>query len=182
MCSAPHQKASVRTLAEVWTDATSKVSVSWVGKVYGSERASSGRTKVLMVIFGAGASHDSIPSRPPERFPRHMLTERPPLAADLFYPEDFFRDGLLQYPRCKPIVPYLQSIPAGKTVEAVLEELQVEAESDPERQHQLVAVRYYLNSVINGCQDRWSCLARGVTNYVTLLDQLRRSRRPPMRI
>jgi hypothetical protein len=61
----------------------------------------------------------------------------PPLAAELFLPEGFFANCLSEFPRCKPIVPYLQTLPAGTTLESVLEKLQLEAEADPERKRQI---------------------------------------------
>lgn len=131
---------------------------------------------MIMVIFGAGASYDSVPSRPPGRYPRPSLFDRPPLAAELFLPEGFFANCLSEFPRCKPIVPYLQTLPAGTTLESVLEKLQLEAEADPERKRQITAIRYYLQSMIAQCQTRWHSVAQGTTNYVTLLDQLRRCR------
>ena len=129
-----------------------------------------------MVIFGAGASYDSVPSRPPSDYPR--LEARLPLASELFSERDEVRDALSRFPQCRPIVPYLRSPPAGVTIEQTLETLQSEAETDPERTRQLAAVRFYLHYVIWECERSWDGVARGITNYVTLFDQLRRSRRP----
>lgn len=140
---------------------------------------------MIMVVFGAGASYDSVPSRTPSNFPRDGNTglfwqqnveSRPPLAKELFLTVDPFADSLSRFPQCHPIVPYLQQ--DGVTIEHVLEDLQSEAESDPVRMRQLAAVRFYLQDVIWNCEDRWSVVHSGVTNYATLLDQLRRSRRP----
>jgi hypothetical protein len=40
---------------------------------------------MIMVIFGAGASYDSVPSRPPRGLnARQFLPNRPPLASELF--------------------------------------------------------------------------------------------------
>ena len=76
---------------------------------------------MIMVIFGAGASYDSVPSRPPSQYVRRNLISRPPLATELFLDYDFFADSLRRFPQCKPIVPYLQSLPPGETIEHTLE-------------------------------------------------------------
>jgi hypothetical protein len=130
----------------------------------------------IMVIFGAGASYDSVPSRPPWHYRRESLFDRPPLAKELFIAEGHFANCLRQFPQCNPIVPYLQSVPSETTLEHVLEGLQAEAETDPRRKRQLAAVRFYLQHMILETERRWNDVANGITNYVTLLDQLRRCR------
>jgi hypothetical protein len=46
---------------------------------------------MFMVIFGAGASYDSVPSRPPNfAYRRQFLVSRPALATELFLDLDFF--------------------------------------------------------------------------------------------
>jgi hypothetical protein len=42
---------------------------------------------------------------------------------------------------------------------------------------QLAAIRYYLQLLISQCENDWEEVARGITNYRTLLDQLRRCRK-----
>jgi hypothetical protein len=56
----------------------------------------------------------------------------------------------------------------------VLETLQSEAEEDPIRKQQLAAIRYYLQVLIDTFERRWEDVHGGVSNYVALLDQLRR--------
>ena len=124
---------------------------------------------MIMEIFGAGASYDSVPSRPPSRYPRTGLMSRPPLATELFLDDGFFAASLRSFPQCKPIVPYLQSRPPEETVEHALEVLQAEGQEDPERKRQIAAIRYYLHLVISECEGRWKEVAHGITNYVTLL-------------
>ena len=79
------------------------------------------------------------------------------------------------------IVSYLQSAPVGDTIEHTLEILTNEAETDPVRKRQMAAIRFYLHFMIWECDSKWNNvveLAGGITNYITLLDQLRRSCRP----
>ncbi len=130
---------------------------------------------MIMVIFGAGASYDSVPSLPPYSHPRSTLDCRPPLAEELFLDSSFFAEALSRFSDCHPIVPYLQNVPAGKTIEHTLETLRSEAETDPKRKRQLAAVQYYLHFMLWECERRWHDVTFGITNYVTLLDQLRRS-------
>jgi hypothetical protein len=96
---------------------------------------------MLLVIFGAGASYDSDPARPPETV---KDDRRPPLADQLFDNREKFAEALTYFPECKPIVPLLRG--TGE-VEQRLEQLRDEAISAPpypERLRQLAAVRGYL--------------------------------------
>jgi hypothetical protein len=82
---------------------------------------------MLMVIFGAGASYDSVPSRPPASYSRRNNDEpdlrfRPPLANELFDDEMISIGNISQFSQCLPIVPYLQRRD-GKSVEVILEHL-----------------------------------------------------------
>jgi hypothetical protein len=43
---------------------------------------------MFMVIFGAGASYDSVASRRPSAYPRQMIISRPPLAKELFLADE----------------------------------------------------------------------------------------------
>lgn len=132
---------------------------------------------MLMVVFGAGASYDSVPSCPPNRLTAAKFPDRPPLAAQLFDDRKFFVEAISRFPRCQPIIPYLRK-PTNRTVEQVLEELQSEADKYPERHCQLAAIRYYLHFMLWGCQQGWNIVASGVTNYKTLLDQIEHRRKP----
>lgn len=125
---------------------------------------------MLMVIFGAGASYDSVPSRPP----RTSRSEyRPPLANDLFSNRPQFVTAMRRFPRCQAIIPYLQQPAEGRPVEQVLEGLQEEAKEYPERHRQLTAIRYYLHFMLWECEQLWDQeIAKGITNYKTLLDQI----------
>ncbi len=123
---------------------------------------------MLMVVFGAGASYDAVPSRPPGL---HSLKCRMPLANELFDDRPEFVRSMSAFPKCKPIIPYLQR---NSSVEDELQRLQAEAEEYPERYRQLTAVRYYLQHMLHQCEYQWSLEASGITNYITLLDQIQR--------
>ena len=127
-----------------------------------------------MVVFGAGASYDSFSEYPPES--GAAMDQRPPLANQLF--ELRFANTIDQFPQCGPIIPYLR--PQGgnpvPNVEQVLEKYQKQAIGDPERNTQLAAIRYYLQTTLRNCQSQWKQITHGVTNYTTLLDHIRHRR------
>ena len=127
---------------------------------------------MLMVVFGAGASYDSIPSLPSH----HNLHFRPPLANQLFENRDNFAAVVKRFPKCQPIIPLLRHLPPDLSLEQKLEELQNEAAAYPERHRQLAAIRYYLHFMLWECDRGWFEQSRGVTNYKTLFDELERWR------
>ena len=131
---------------------------------------------MLMVIFGAGASYDSVSSfRPGATRERVEEKFRPPLANELFHRVDEFRGLLSDFPRCREILNRLEPSPDGiALVEERLEELQAEGEAYPVRQRQLLSVRYYLQKLISQCEDHWIRQNHDYTNYVPLLDYIRR--------
>jgi hypothetical protein len=134
---------------------------------------------MLMVVFGAGASYDSAPSYPPNGQHFFEDKDRMPLANELFDNRNEFIRALNRFPKCKPIVPYLRNLRDGITVERVLQRLQDEAAGYPEGRKQLASVRYYLQFMLRECEGRWDeKVAQGVTNQVTLLDQIERRREP----
>ena len=134
---------------------------------------------MLMVIFGAGASYDSHPSESPPREDGPQISNhdvennRPPLANQLFDDRPEFSDTLRRFPECMPIIPRLRHPQEGLSVEEVLQKFKLQTELYPERHSQLAAIRYYLQMMISECERRWDRVHRGITNYVTLLDQIR---------
>jgi hypothetical protein len=132
---------------------------------------------MLLVIFGAGASYDSAPTYPPgspiptgDSINAH---HRPPLANELFANRPVFAEAIMRFPECQPIVPQLRALKGG-SLEAVLQDLQSKARDYPRGLQQLAAVRYYLQYVIWECGAAWRGVAKGVTNYKTLLDFIER--------
>ncbi len=128
---------------------------------------------MLMVVFGAGASYDSVPARPLDTLPLPHHPDRPPLAKELFDNRREFLAAMSRFQKSQPIIPYLQNAPDG-SVERVLENLQAEADKYPERHRQLAAIRFYLHFMLWECEQRWNEIARGITNQKTLLDQIQR--------
>lgn len=123
-----------------------------------------------MVVFGVGASYDSYPSLPPDE-PSNR-DKHPPLASQLFDERPEFVQIVSSFPDCLEILPFLRHVPADKTIEAVLEDLQAEAKENPRRHAQLAAVRHYIRGIIKHCEDAWVSVHRGVTNFLTLLGEI----------
>ena len=119
----------------------------------------------LLVILGAGASYDSFARIPaPGRFVGSEW--RPPLANQLF--ESRWGPYIQQFPQMHAIIPELER--EDSNVEQLLEKFQSESKEHPRRNNQLVAIRYYLQMMLENCLDRWQTATRGVTNYKVLLD------------
>jgi hypothetical protein len=143
---------------------------------------------MLMVIFGAGASYDSAQAyRPPKvRSARgskisladvsyDVQTWRPPLANDLFLDRHHAFGNIVQrYYRLLPILPLLREPSHGRSVEQLLESLLSEAEEYPQRRSQFASVRYYIRDLLQEVSNKWFWQTYGVTNYVTLVDQILR--------
>ena len=127
---------------------------------------------MLMVIFGAGASYDSCSSFPLYKWPRDGTAwHRPPLAKELFLPLDQYRDISKNYRQCQ----YLFSDLEGReNVEEILERFRLEAETDPQRAQQLLALQYYIRDVVSHSQRAWTTYTRGVSNHQKLLDHARK--------
>ena len=133
---------------------------------------------MLLVIFGAGASYDSVPHIPPRLPPIPPHQDRPPLANELFADRPGFTEVMQTFPACQPVIPFLRHIPQGGSVEGALENLQSEGEQYPQARRQVAAIRYYLLYMLHECEQRWSVPAAGITNYKTLINRIDRWLKP----
>src|SRR5438046_480269 len=118
---------------------------------------------MLLVIFGAGASYDSLPRVPPQSgsVEAQNISARGlrlPLANELFGSREMFLNAMSQYPEMNDIVPYLQH-PRNNYLEAELQHINDTAKTYPPNYSKLLAVRYYLQHIIRQCEETW----RGVT-------------------
>jgi hypothetical protein len=143
---------------------------------------------MLMVIFGAGASYDSCSTYPPgatipvtgesPEFARLNGYHRLPLAKDLFANRPMFVQAIDEFRHCKPIVPRLRdpAVTSGSAlVEVRLREIEEEAKTYKDGKQELAAIRCYLARVISGCEAHWRNNTRGITNYLSLLREIRRT-------
>lgn len=126
---------------------------------------------MLTVIIGAGASYDSESSRTPVSTSSYNESARPPLAQELF--DERFGAYVARFPACGPVVRRLrQAIEDGQQVESVLSSFQAEGASYPQRNNQLMAIRYYLQAVISDTCESWYRQNDTITNYSALVDRL----------
>ena len=137
---------------------------------------------MLLVVFGAGASYDSVPEIPPPPAPLAAVrpvvdddeNNRPPLANQLFDNRPIFLRAMQRFPDCKPLIPRLRK--SGVAVEQQLAEFEEQADKFPPRHQQLAAIKYYLHLALCECQVLWDRRHIGITNYATLLDEIKRWR------
>lgn len=123
---------------------------------------------MLMVIFGAGASHGSTASNI-----QPMNAGRPPLTADLFSPG--YGSFAVKYPSSRPAIVRLrkaQSERPDALIEAEIGKLFSEAPNNPERARHLIALRFYLNDLIGSLAKGWWDAFHGFTFYGELLERL----------
>ena len=120
---------------------------------------------MLMVIFGAGASHDSYADEP---------RRRPPLTKDLIGPQH--HAITTRYPLSSAVIDYVQrSLSSGDnttSLERILADFAIQGPNDPRRQKQLVAFRFYLNHLIRTETEAWLQATSGMTHYLTLFNYL----------
>lgn len=130
---------------------------------------------MLLVIFGAGASYDSVAHIPP---PGRATTlgfelQRPPLANQLFDGRRPFVESMQRYPDFKALATELRF---GGQIERQLAVFEQQAKTFPDRHRQLAAIRYYLHDILWHCEKGWSTYHHGVTNHLTFIDAVERWR------
>jgi hypothetical protein len=131
---------------------------------------------MLMVIIGAGASYDSSPDRPAGFAATAGYSNRPPLADNLFLDGGLLGRARAEFPEIHALIPEL--LPSTqRTIEQSLQKLQGEAAGNPRRYRQLLAIRYYLQTVFSTLTPQWLNDTGGVTNYRALLGQIDHHRR-----
>jgi hypothetical protein len=138
---------------------------------------------VLLVIFGAGASFDSVPDRLPGQIlpalrpalvADHPENDRPPLASQLFDNRPSFVRAMTRFPDCIPLMHPLRK--PNIMVEQELARIQDQAEEYPPVHRELASIRYYLHFALSECQNNWERRHSGLTNYATFLREIERWR------
>jgi hypothetical protein len=129
---------------------------------------------MLLVVFGAGASFDSVDPRLHSGMDREEDAACPPLANRLF--DERYKQFLDQFPVLSGILHQLRNLPSDVGLEQRLEQLQSDGTNYSPRLGQLVAVRFYLQRVLQHCGDTWTQRAGHATNFVTLFDRIDRWR------
>ena len=127
---------------------------------------------MLLVVFGAGASYDSASDFPASEMA--AIQERPPLANDLFQHRRKFTEALRDFGELIPLAARLRPRDDDSySLEDELGRLQAEAEDDPHRKTQLMAIRFYLQRIIRESADDWWKTIGGINNYAALLEMFR---------
>ena len=132
----------------------------------------------LLVIFGAGASYDSLPVPPRVAVRVRAATDenkwRPPLASQLFNLDNRDYAAIAaQFPEAIPRISEANQVAArGGAIEEKLEEWQLEAETNTRRFRQLTGIRFYLQELLWHASVEWIGDASRHTNYLLLADQL----------
>ncbi len=123
---------------------------------------------MLLVILGAGASHDSIGNPLPA--PEEVWA--PPLTRKLFGAPNFLRI-LNDFPAARGLAEEvrhaLAAAEGATTLEDELERAEREAERDPLRRRALVAMRFYLQQLFKRCSEDWLESQAGLTNHQWLV-------------
>ena len=128
---------------------------------------------MLMVILGAGASYGSVEERLDPGPYVYQGDYRPPLANDLFSPRRHFKEAIDRFPESAELISRLRyDVYKNKDIEVSLAEIEGEAETDPHRKRQLLALQCYLRVTVGACGERWAAAASGVTNYTELVGAL----------
>lgn len=136
---------------------------------------------MLLTIFGAGGSYDSFPDAQPQTELQPGLAAiagisrrhgRPPLTNELFTTR--FESFVDDVPEATALLGRLRRLTRDEMdIEAYLEEVQRDAERDPELLRQLAAIQMYIFAVVSACSSQWTDETHGVTNYAELVERLR---------
>jgi hypothetical protein len=135
---------------------------------------------MLMVILGAGASHDSYGSLTPGNLGVNPLAEqyRPPLTKDLFEERQPVITTTGAVPDCGGWVAHMRKLIRqqgdGKveTVEDILARFSASPNPDLSKRATL-AIRLFMQHMLTECQTQWSStVTANVTNYGALLAEI----------
>lgn len=121
----------------------------------------------LLVILGAGASHDSLANS--------SAVNVPPLTDGLVTDNALTKEILSKYGPARPIYDYLNrrlrvtnDKSGAQSLEVALSEYRSRASHDPEVSKQLTAFRFYLRDLLYATAEEVQEARGGVSNYLTL--------------
>jgi hypothetical protein len=144
--------------------------------------------EVLLVVVGAGASHDctqmprptkaviELPGLPSLAFAQAI----PPLTKDLALSQPLQNTLMARYPECQPVAEYLRRELAmngvagqpATTLEQALAEYQAGSDTKPWLRRQIHAFRFYLRDLLSAVTDCMVSPQVGpITNYTTLVSR-----------
>jgi len=135
---------------------------------------------VLVVVFGAGASCDSVdPGNIRSNLNEWELQRQPPLADELFGNRAVFSDTVLRYPAAAALMSEVRrAVRRGQSVEEALQIYRQRSGTSPRVRQQLAAVKFYLQEMLEECSQLWPKAGSGLTNYGDLVDAVEEWRAP----
>ena len=123
-----------------------------------------------MVVFGAGASYDCIDEAAASN---EHLDYRPPLANELFKLREAFKGARDKYPVSNNLLADLATAAETIGIEKHLEDLTNRSNNSPALRRELLAIRFYIRSVLLDCSQNWPARVPGrATHYQRLLGAL----------
>ena len=139
-------------------------------------------TDHLMIIFGAGASHDAIPAQVVDEYssaqwgsPNYARFRwfQPPLARDLFKSQPEFDEAIGLYGPAGALIrdrlrPWVQQ---GRDLEILLDTISREAPRSRTVRRELIALRLYLRRTLWRCSEEWAKAAPAQSNYHVVLQK-----------
>jgi hypothetical protein len=133
---------------------------------------------MLMMIFGAGASYDSVDLNAVAQVGAYHQ-HRPPLARDLFSDRPNFNAALQAYPQFGGRLLAIRRAARQPNfdVERELQAIRDTILNYPAARSELAAVQFYLQRIIRECGDIWQQQSAGATNYLELLARVDRWKR-----
>lgn len=126
---------------------------------------------MLMVIFGAGASHGSAPGQLGDQ--QHNERFRPPVTAELFDPR--YGEYADKYAASRPAISRLRRTLAEaprRNIETEIGRLGEETAGNFEQARHMLGLRFYLNDLIESRTLEWRKRLHGFNYYVDLLQRL----------
>jgi hypothetical protein len=140
-------------------------------KLTRDSRWTSTEDTMLLVVFGAGASYDSISADPPhsggERDPHRL-----PLAKELFADRPHFTDALNEFSKAAPLFPVLHSGGGELGIEAALERIWSRTPRRSTVVQQFTALRYYIQRVIGDTEKLWLGKRKLRLNHISLIEAI----------
>jgi SAM-dependent methyltransferase len=126
----------------------------------------------LLLIFGAGASKDSISITRSELLD---VSAQPPVTRDLLASRSNLQEHMFGRGAAKSlaasVVPKLDN-PSGPSFEEILTQQYDQARDNPILKRAFTSLRFYLRDLFQACTERWPRQVGGVTNYEWLVREV----------
>jgi hypothetical protein len=128
---------------------------------------------MLMIVFGAGASHGSRRPEDARLDVAGLDPSPPPLTNELL--SEQHGEFAARYPSSRPAIVSLRRALAespNTPIESAIGSLYQAAAANPERAKHLLALRFYLCDLMDTVSKNWWSRFHGFTHYAELLDRI----------